>query len=279
MEEISGAKPASFDAQLELLSKLGLHESAREGMPRAVANEQPPENPSPVLTVAPAGAADYPSIQAALRSARKGARIMVRPGKYEETIVLTKELEIIGDGPCADIIFENMDAHCLVMQSRQALVRGLTLRSRGAFKGTQRFAVDIPYGRLVLEDCDVSSDTLAAVAAHGASAEAIIRRCRIHDGNTSGIVFWDKGRGTVEECEISGNAVAGVLIRTQANPVIRRCEIHHGKMFGIMAEEQGRGTIEECAIFENRVAGVEFLSQANPVLRGSKIHNGEKVGV
>src|SRR5262249_54967428 len=151
-----------------------------------------------------------------------------------------------GDGPRNEIVVETPDFHVLGMQTARALVRGLTLRTKGASKGNQRFTVDIPQGQLVLEECDLTSDTLPCIGVHGAGADPIIRRCRIHDAASSGIAVWDSGRGTVEDCEIVGNAVAGVLIRDGGEPMVRRCRISDGKMFGVMCDEQSRGTVEDC---------------------------------
>src|SRR5262249_52751532 len=160
-------------------------------------------------------------------------------------IVLDKPLEIIGDGPREEIIFENPDTHCVVIRTKMALVRGLTLNSRGECKGNRRSAVDIPEGELVLEDCTLISDTLAMVFVHGSAANPTIRRCRLSEGKASGIQVSDDARATIEECEFLGNAEAGLLVRTGGNPVVRRCRFHDGKLFGILVDEWGRGTVEE----------------------------------
>src|SRR5690242_18982982 len=93
----------------------------------------PPAAP-PVLVVSPSGPADCRSVQDAVRRAAPGTRILVRPGVYEEGLVLEKPLEIIGDGPRDEIVLTSYDAHCVSMRTTHAVVRGLTLRSRGACK-------------------------------------------------------------------------------------------------------------------------------------------------
>src|SRR5262249_19474189 len=279
-EDNSGAKPATVPELLDLLTRLHLHEPAPAGAEMApLADKTSADGAAKTLIVSPSGAADYSSIEAAGRAAAPGSRILVRPGRYSEGIVLNKELEIVGDGPVQDIVVESHDFHCVSMQTDRALVRGLTLRSLGACKGNQRCAIDVPRGRLTIEDCDLTSDTLAGISIHGPATEPTVRRCRIHSGGTSGVVVWDKGRGTIEDCEIFGNALTGVLIRTAGNPVVRSCRIRDGKMFGVMVEERGAGTIEECDISGNVVAGVQCLSGGNAVIRKSKIRDGKKAGI
>jgi parallel beta-helix repeat protein len=225
MEETSGCKPATVATTLELLAQLGVA-AAPEGPPanRRVDTPrrevEPIEVPATPLVVDASGAGTFTSLQEALRKAGAGSRIVVRPGRYEGGLVLTRDVQILGDGPVEEIVVDTPDHHCLRMQTGQALVRGLTLRSRGACKGNQRCAVDIPQGRLVLEDCAISSDTLAGVSIHGPTADPLIQRCRIHDGATSGIVIWDGGRGTISDCDVDRNTVAGILVRTGGNPVV-----------------------------------------------------------
>src|SRR5438552_17912355 len=68
----------------------------------------------------------------ALRAAPAGARIVVQPGIYNEALVLDRFVEIAGDGKPADIVVQSAESCCLTMRTDQAIVRGLTLRGRGA---------------------------------------------------------------------------------------------------------------------------------------------------
>ena len=42
---------------------------------------------------------DFATVGAAIKAAKPGDRILVRPGLYEEGLVVDKPLEILGDGP------------------------------------------------------------------------------------------------------------------------------------------------------------------------------------
>ncbi len=179
MHDTAGAKPETFSDLLELLSKLRLHEVSTPDQPGVSAAAQKRAlHPSMALTVAPKEAADFRTIQEAVRCARPGARILVRPGRYEEGIILDRDLEICGDGSREEIVIESPDFHCFSLQGGRVTVRGLSIRSVGARKGNKRFAFDVGQGQAVLEDCDIVSDTLAGVSVHGPAAEATIRRCR-----------------------------------------------------------------------------------------------------
>lgn len=234
---------------------------------------------TPSLVVDKQGRGQYTTIGEAIKSARPGAHILVRPGLYNEGLVIDKPLEIIGDGLVEEIIIESTDSGCILMKTEHAAVRGLTLRGRAGLKGNKYYAVDIPQGRLVLEDCEITSDSLSCVAIHGSTANPVIRRCRIHDGKQNGIFVWGNGQGTIEDCDIFGNAYAGVAIREGGNPIIRRCQIHDGKQGGVFVYEEAQGMVEDCDIFSNAYAGVEIREGGNPVIRRCQIHDGKSSGI
>lgn len=229
----------------------------------------------PRLIVSQQGNGHYQTIGDAIEHARPGTRILVRPGTYKEGIVINKTLEIIGDGPAANIIIESTGVNCIQMQTDYAMVRGMTVRGRSGTVAREYplFAVDIPQGRLVLEDCDISSETLAGIAVHGAESRPVIWRCTIHKCKGSGIFFYENSHGMVEECDIAYNTFAGIRVAQGSNPTIRQCTIHDGKQNGIYFYERSAGTVEECSIFKNDRAGIEIKQNSNPFIRWCKIHN------
>jgi predicted Zn finger-like uncharacterized protein len=207
--------------------------------PAAPASEAP-------SIVSPGGDGQYSTLAEALERAPSGAKILVRPGKYSESLVLRKPLEIIGDGPRANIVIEPAGASCLMMLTDRALVRGLTLRGDG---GNKCATVNIPQGELVLEDCDITAASSSCVVVHGAAANPVLRRCTIHGSKDSwGVLFSDNARGTLEDCVISGNKEGGVNIGDKADPVLRRCRIRRNGGCAVKIWRQGKGTIEDCRL-------------------------------
>jgi F-box protein 11 len=215
----------------------------------------------------------------ALHAAPTGARIHVRPGLYKESLVLSKRVEIVGDGARSDIILEGTDGPCLDMRADYAVVRGLTLHGRASPSGRPCPAVAVPQGQMVLEDCDISSDSQSGVSVRGTLADPVLRHCRIYDGRSAGVLFADQAEGMLEDCEVFGNALAGVEIRQGAKPTLRRCKIHDGQQAGVLVHDHGKGTLEDCEIFGNALAGVEVAGGGDPLLRRCKIHDGKYPGI
>ena len=230
----------------------------------------------PILVVDALHRGDYLTLTDALRAAKPGTRILVRPGLYKEGVLIDKPVEIIGDGERGDIVIEAAGKHVIEFRADMGRIANLTLRQAGG-DGTW-YCVDIAQGRLDLQDCDISSQSSACVGIHD-GADPRLRRNRIHNGKQSGVYVYDNGQGTLEDNEIFANTLSGVEIKTDGNPILRRNRIHDGKGSGVCVHENGQGTLEDDEIFANTLSGVEIRNGGNPFLRRNRIHDGKACGV
>ncbi len=225
------------------------------------------------IVVSPTG--ECQNISTAIITAEAGDRILVKPGVYQEDLIIDKPLEIFGDGEVADIVVESQNSHCISMKTDNALVRGLSLRNRAE----NCCAVDIPQGKLRVENCDITSDFFNCIEIHGSEAEGIVSSCKIHDGKEAGVFVVVDGTGTIKDCDIFGNALAGIVIGIGGNSLVQNCKIHDGKEAGVVVFENGTGTIKDCDIFGNALAGIEIREGGNLLVQNCKIHSGKSSGI
>src|SRR5262249_3028539 len=143
-------------------------------------------NIAPII-VSQKGDGQFTSIQAAIDSAAPGSKILVQPGKYRETLVIDRPLEILGAGTVDGVVLSPHDAHCLeIATDETVLIRGLTLRCRPAEKQESCYALDFSRGQPVLEECLIRSHSLACVAIHG-SARPVLRSCTMFASADAGV--------------------------------------------------------------------------------------------
>jgi nitrous oxidase accessory protein NosD len=239
---------------------------------------------TPQIISSPSASADWvvspggkcSTINATLQQAKAGDRIMVKTGLYRENLVINKTIELIAEG---SPVIESSNNHCIWMQADSAVVRGFTLQCRAKVED-YRTAVSVPQGQLVLEHCDITSDSLSCVEVCGKGSHVILRGCKIHDSKSgSGVIIYDQATGQLEDCDIFGNAHSGVAISEGGNPVIRRCQIHDGKQGGVYVHDNGSGTLEDCDIFGSALTGVTIRTGGNPLIRRCQIHDEKIRGV
>lgn len=229
------------------------------------------------ITVSKLAGSDYKSITEAIENAQPNTRIIVKPGLYLEGLVINKPLQIIGEGSTADIVIESENSDCILMKTDQAQVSGLTLRCTAGKNNKKFYAVDIAQGQLILENCHITSDSLACVAIHNPTANPIVRNCEIHDGKASGVFVYDNGQGTIEDCYLFNSNLSGFTIQEGGNPTIQRCRIRDG---GILIDKDGQGNISNCEIFNTNLgAGLEIRKNGNPFLEKCQIRDGKGAGI
>ncbi|MCA1557017.1 MAG: right-handed parallel beta-helix repeat-containing protein [Acidobacteria bacterium] len=226
------------------------------------------------VVVSKLGGGQYTTITEAIKNAPVGARISVRPGVYNESVKITRDVEIVGDGPIAQIIVEAVDAESVNVVSSKALVRGLTLRNRVTGKEKKYFAVTVSEGgELKLEDCDVTSSSLTGVGAYGPGTKAFIRRSRIHDCAESGIYFYKSATGVVEDCDVFNSGYANISIKEGGDPAITKSRIYNSKSSGVYVYLNGKGRIEDSSIYGNAYSGVAITEGGDPLVNRCKINN------
>ena len=230
------------------------------------------------VVVAPAGG-DYTTIGEAIAAAAPDTPILIKPGVYRETIVIDKPVALIGDGARNEIRIESTGADCITIKAGQAVLHGLTLRSASGFGDRGVYTVYCAQGRLLIEYCDIATDSLSAVAVKGAETVPVIRGCNIHDSTQAGIFFYDGARGIIDNCEIAGNGLAGIQIKSGAHPTVRQCKIRQNKGSGVFVNDGGRGIIEGCDISQNALAGISITTAGNPTVRDCNITNNRGYGI
>jgi parallel beta-helix repeat protein len=157
------------------------------------------------------------------------------------------------------------------MQTHSAVVRGLTVRSR--VSQTSAFhAVNISQGRLLMEDCEIRSGSRACVSVYGSTTDPLLRNCVIRGALTSGIIVFAGAKGTIEDCDISENAYAGVEVTQGARPVVRRCKIRNNKGRGLVISGKGQSTVTDCEISDNALAGIEVSRDGSASIRQCRIN-------
>lgn len=240
-------------------------------------------NKSPIqktFVVSADGRGDFASIGEAIKNAAANDKLSVRPGVYRESVVVDKDLEIEGDGAVAEIIIVGEDASCLQMLADKATVRGLSVQGRGARHGKAFFAVDVLRGQSVLENCDITSDSLACIAVHGVKANPTVKNCRIRDGADSGVYFFENARGQIVDSDICRHRNASIAVTNGANPTVKNCRVFEGDNGGVVVWQNGAaGLIEDCEIFNHQLANIGISEHASPIILRCKIYGSRDAGV
>ena len=233
------------------------------------------------LVVDASGSGDYRTIASAILGARPQDTIILRPGTYKESLIVRSDVQIVGEGGRSKVIVQGEPgAHVFDFLGGSATLTGITIRIVGTGPpNTVWGAISVRGGTAVIEDCDLTSSGGWAVGIIGASANPVIRNCTMRDSRDAGLLVSSNGQGTIEQCVISGNGLAGVQISKGGNATVRDCEIRDGKSAGVVVYDEGQGTIEKCVISGNGASGVAILEGGSPTVRYCQVNGNKQAGV
>jgi len=234
---------------------------AVEAWALALGAAQPDGEP---LTVCAQGRGRYRSIVEALRAAPPWSRIEVLPGTYTGPLVVDRPVELVALGRPGEVVLDVAGASGVRLEAEYALLRGLTISStlstspisptgQPGEASCTLFAVDVPQGELLMEDCRVFAGELAGVAVRGRAASVTLRRCHVSGARQAGVYVSLGGAGTLTDCDIEQNGGAGVEIGWQGSPVLRRCRVRGNGTYGIRIYAGGESAVEDCDLTGNRL--------------------------
>jgi hypothetical protein len=235
--------------------------------------------PSEMIDVFPDNSGQKPTLREAVRDASENACLLLRAGLYRESLVIKRNVQICAENDAALVTIESQTASVFILDGACLRLSRLVIKGIGGKDKRAQAAVEVRAGRLVAEDCNLTSDSSTIVEVRGERAEASLRRCHLHDGKAGGISFTEGAAGYLEECHLYKNKLSQVVIGKDCSPVLFGCKISHALMAGIYISDGGEGLVENCDIWGNAVGGVQCRRGGKPRLRYCRISTNERYGV
>ncbi|MGD9566297.1 MAG: right-handed parallel beta-helix repeat-containing protein, partial [Methanothrix sp.] len=215
----------------------------------------------------------FKNINDAIKASNMGDKIVIRPGIYDESIIINKNLEIVGEGDSNNIVVRAAERSVLASVASHGCVKNISLKQVSG----NWFCVDIPFGSIVIENCEITSQESPCVGIHH-GANPLLKHNSIHGSAQCGVFIFDNARGILEDNDIFDNSFSGIEIKNFANPILRLNRIRDGKQGGILVHKDGLGIFENNEIFKN-IAGIEIRDGGNPNIRYNKIYNNKESGI
>ena len=222
----------------------------------------------------------YATINEALQAASSETTIQVLAGMYRESLVLDKDVTIIGVGEVEQIVIIGSEKSA-VLSTANARLQNLTLKQ----EGEENPCVEISSGGIIIEECDISGGKNCVVI-YGAQSMPIFRKNRIHHAkhqkyknkNGNGISLSKNSKGTFEQNEIFKNSASGMLIKSGADPVVSNNQIHDNDKDGIEISDS-KGTFEQNKIFYSGKCGMRIISSSDSIIRNNRIYSHDESGI
>lgn len=197
---------------------------------------------------------EYPTIQSAVDAANPGDDIFVRKGTYQETIVIDKNVNLIGIGwPTIDGGSQEGNVNTIMVPylgDRAGKIEGFVITGGG--KGPMGHGINAWDSSPTIVNNKITHNHHNAIGVHG--REMLSGKTKIHNNQIyENMIGIGNGRGSTAQIfnnHIYNNRVVGVGSRGLAAPRIRDNYIH-GNRIGIGAREVAAPQVHGNHIFDN----------------------------
>ncbi|MGI5229464.1 right-handed parallel beta-helix repeat-containing protein [Actinoallomurus sp. CA-142502] len=227
-----------------------------------------------ILNVSATAPDSYRTISDAVVAAGQGDVISIQPGTYVESVVLDREVTLSAAGSPGGVRIESRGAPAIRVSGEAATLSGVVIRHFGA----ETPAIDVPVGRLRMDECTVEAESAAALYARGA-VEVTAQACEFTNPAGAGVIFVEGAAGSLTECVVRRTKASAVVIRTGANPQLADCTITELQGSGLLVAEQARGTLRNCQIIGAGNPAVAIENGSAPRLEGVVVGDPDGVGV
>lgn len=226
------------------------------------------------------------SIQAAIDTAREGARIFIEPGIYRETIEISKSLVLTvgwvrdpimaAERPSGGVIIQPIDSQVGIIVRSQDSIEVLLqwIEIRDAVTGISASG----NARLTMEHVSIdNSDTGIMISEY---VTAVLTGC-LFTGNGIGVLARGDSNVSVNECHIEGStsSLGGVIIQESASMSMEGTRIVNGEGNGILLAETGSLTLIDGLISHNAGDGILLVEETSLHVTGTSFYSNSGFGI
>jgi serine/threonine protein kinase len=226
-----------------------------------------------------------------VRVAAIGTTVHLLPGDYRESVVLDKDVTLVGFGytPTDGIGVEasalkvriiGSDAGPALTLKSEATVRGLRLEN----PSVKVHAVDVKGANgWVMEGCMVSGkskpDREEAGGIVSSGGSGTIRSCSVVECSWNGVVAKGGSDLTIERCKFALNKMHGVLARDKCNVRMVECVLEGNEWTGMCSHDESDAILERCKFLRNGWYGVDVTLKSTARLVECECIENEKHGL
>lgn len=236
--------------------------------------------------------ANYADLDFAIEKAPAGCRILVGPGRYKLSREITKELEIVGQGPREKIILESSRAgQILVLNSPRIHLKNLTFNSR-LEKSAPVSAISVNSGYVIVENCQISNKIGTGIALIGSHSEKlkktaprlVVKNSQISDCSGRGIQSVQYSQLEIYDSTIKNNQHNGIQIHTGSTLTMKNSLVEANR-FGVEVSSNARATIQTTKILKCRGRGLSLsdpgsnVSLEDVIIRANGVENNNSYGI
>lgn len=241
-----------------------------------------------VVDYSGAEGSDVRSVTQAIRLAKAGDRIEIRPGVYNENFIIKKDVTLIGSvdkaGKPTVVVEDGTVDNAITIYRGKVSISNITVvhRTNG---GTQSHGIYIDGGVVSLSNVSVSNYEQGGGLYISDGAVHAVNSSFASLGALQTGIFLVGGELSCTNCSTSNNKGSGVVIShwnsnaKKAWATFKNLTARNNGRDGIYIHDDADVAIDGCTVEENLFSGVEVADRAKVVFTGCRISGNGRGGV
>ncbi|MDR7277286.1 right-handed parallel beta-helix repeat-containing protein [Catenuloplanes atrovinosus] len=229
-------------------------------------------NPNKII-VSPSGG-EHRTLGEAVAAAADGAVITVRPGHYQENLLLTKAVTIVAEDGPGTVRLTATAGIPLILVAESAAVSGLVIEAADA----QAPAIAFETGQLALTECSVIGKAWAAVYVRGSGA-LVMRAGRVTNEGGAGLVVTSPAGSVLDDCRIERLGTSGVVVAEQGVLRMRSGAVAQAGGNGICVHGTARIVVEDTEISGAKRPAFAVEHQSRATVRRLRVNRTDGIGL
>jgi hypothetical protein len=200
--------------------------------------------------------------------------ISVLPGSYAESIVLRKPCTIAAEQGPGTVVVVAPAGSAFALEAEDATLSGLTLASADLALAT----VDVPFGQLRLNECEIRANAGAALYVRG-SGTVTMQRCHVENPAGAGVIVVDSAKASIDDTTFKRIDTTAVVVRGSAELELRESVITDVGGNGVCGTEAARVKVTGCTVSRAAGPAIAVEQRGQAVIRSTNITNTLDIGL
>lgn len=228
------------------------------------------------LTVDASGKGDMASLEEAVRQAKPGAVLTIRPGDYAGTLAPMVEMTLVGDGAAGSVRVTGPKGDAVLSATAEGTgtvtLRNLKLvrRRLESEAGDASPAVEVSGRALVMESCEI--DAAGGAGIRLADSPATLAGVTVTGSRDDGISARGMGRVVLDRCAVSGAGGRGVSAAgAECSVEATSCSVERASRTGFAVSDGAAATLTGCSVTAGSEAGVACSDSGRLAMDGCRV--------
>jgi len=224
------------------------------------------------------GGGDTTTIGEALERAKAEATLLIRPGRYEESLTIDRNVTLIGEpeGTVKPIVAPTAGP-CLAAAAPRAAFRGLHFLQSAAGTPEKRCVV-LSKGTFTVEDSFIENTSGPGLVAE-AGATIVLKNLTFPNIAGTAIAIYDGSIAEINGVQISHSASAGIWLRGGSKATIGAANIENSGEAGLLVAEGSEAVMRDSLVRKGQLSAVEVREAAKLTATNIKLEDSQGAGL